>query len=146
MEAIDIQIVEYNSELQKKSIELRYKVLRKPLGMIYTEDQLAAEHDEIHIVAVLSDAVVGVVVLKELDADTLKMRQVAVDVNYQKSGIGKEMVLFSEQFAQENGFKVIVLHARDVAKDFYLKLNYEVVSDEFIEVGIPHYEMKKELK
>ena len=145
MENIDIQIVEYNSELQKKSVELRYEVLRKPLGLVYTTEQLAAESDEIHIVAVLADSVVGVVVLKKIDTDILKMRQVAVADEYQKSGIGKQMVQFSEQFALENGFKVIELHARDAAKVFYLKLNYEVVSDEFMEVGIPHYEMKKEL-
>ena len=146
MENIDIQIVEYNSVLQKKSVELRYKVLREPLRLVYTEEQLAEEKDEIHIIALQDDNVVGVVVLKKLDNFVLKMRQVAVDSNLQKSGIGKKIVVFSEQYAVENGFNSIELHARDAAKDFYLKLDYHIVGDMFVEVGIPHYEMKKVLK
>lgn len=146
MENIDIQIVEYNSVLQKKSVELRYKVLREPLRLVYTEEQLAEEKDEIHIIALQDDNVVGVVVLKKLDNFVLKMRQVAVDSNLQKSGIGKKMVVFSEQYALQNGFSSIELHARDAAKDFYLKLDYHIVGDMFVEVGIPHFEMKKVLK
>ena len=146
MENIDIQIVEYDSELQKKSVELRYKVLREPLGLIYTAAQLAEEKDEIHLVATQNTKVLGVVVLKKLDNFVLIMRQVAVDSNLQKSGIGKKMVVFSVQYAVENGFNSIELHARDAAKDFYLKLDYHIVGDMFVEVGIPHYEMKKVLK
>lgn len=145
MENIDIQIVEYNSTLQKKSVELRYKVLREPLGLVYTAEQLAEEKDEIHLVAIQNDEVLGVVVLKKMDNTTLKMRQVAVDSDLQRTGIGKIMVVFSEQYALENGYTTIVLHARDTAKDFYLKLDYYIVGDRFVEVGIPHYEMKKEL-
>ncbi len=143
MESIDIQIVEYNSELHKKSLELRYKVLREPLGLVYTAEQLAAEKDEIHIVAVKEDKVVGVLLLKIEDDKRLKMRQVAVDTTCQQFGIGKKLVQFSETYAKKNGFNIIELHARDAAKDFYLKLDYKVIGDLFMEVGIPHYSMKK---
>ncbi len=146
MENIDIQIVEYDSILQKKSVELRYKVLREPLGFIFTAEQLRDEKDEIHIVAIQNDNVLGVVVLKMIDAQTIKMRQVAVDSQYQKSGIGKKMVVFSELYARKHGFRIIELHARDVAKDFYLKLDYQIIGDLFIEIGIPHYTMIKEIK
>ena len=146
MENIDIQIVEYNSIFQKKSIELRYKVLREPLGLVYTAAQLADEKDEIHIIALQNHVVIGVVVLKKIGNKRLKMRQVAVDEQHQKSGIGKKMVIFSEEYAKQHGFGTIELHARDAAIDFYLKLNYHIVGDLFIEVGIPHYEMKKVLQ
>lgn len=145
MENIDIQIVEYNSELQKKSIELRTKVLREPLGLAYTPEQLADEKEEIHIVALNKDEVVGVLVLKIMNGKLLKMRQVAVDTTVQKSGIGKLLVFFSEVYAKNHGYTIIELHARDVAKDFYLKLGYSIVGDKFTEVGIPHFKMKKEI-
>jgi predicted GNAT family N-acyltransferase len=74
------------------------------------------------------------------------MRQVAVDTDCQQSGIGKLLVFFSEQYAKNNGFHTIELHARDAAKDFYLKQNYIVEGDVFTEVGIPHYKMKKKLE
>lgn len=146
MENIHIQIADFNSELQKKSVELRYKVLREPLGLVYTAEQLEDERDEIHIVAVLNHKVAGIVVLKKADNNTLKMRQVAVDPDLQQSGIGKKMVVFSEQWAKDNHYRKIELHARDTAKEFYLKMDYTVVGDEFTEVGIPHFKMTKAIK
>ncbi len=146
MENIEIQIVEYNSDLQKKSLEVRYKVLREPLGLQYTPQQLADEKEEIHIVALEENTVLGVLVLKKEDSKILKMRQVAVEATHQHSGIGKQLVLFSEQYAKEHSFSIIELHARETAKYFYLRLNYHIVGNLFIEVGIPHYRMKKVLK
>jgi predicted GNAT family N-acyltransferase len=140
---IDIQIVAFNSDLQNKSIELRTKVLREPLGLVYTAEQLAEEKDETHIVALLDNNVVGVLLLKKINGDILKMRQVAVDNNLQRSGIGKRLVAFSEVFAKQHCFKKIELHARDVAKDFYLSLGYVIVGAPFTEVGIKHFKMEK---
>jgi predicted GNAT family N-acyltransferase len=145
MENIDIQVVEFNSPIQLKSVELRYKVLREPLGLVYTPEQLADEKDVAHIVALKQDEVVGVLLLKVAGAKVLKMRQVAVATDCQHSGIGKLLVFFAEQYAKNNGFQLIELHARDTAKDFYLKLNYKVEGNVFMEVGIPHYKMKKVL-
>jgi len=142
---MQIQIVRYNSDLQKKSIDLRTKVLREPLNMVYTEEQLAEESDEIHMVAVKNEIVTGVLLLKKVDENILKMRQVAVDITFQKSGIGKKLVLFAEAYAIKNNFKKIVLHARDTAKPFYINLCYSIIGNEFIEVGIPHYKMEKTL-
>jgi predicted GNAT family N-acyltransferase len=39
----------------------------------------------------------------------------------------------------------MTLHARSTAVPFYAKLGYECVGDEFIEVTIPHWEMRKAL-
>ena len=143
IEDVEIQIVEYNSVLQEKSVELRYKVLREPLGLVYTPEQLASEWDEIHIVAIKEEEVIGAMVLKKEDNACLKMRQVAVDSSQQRTGIGKKLVRFSELYAQQHHYKRMELHARENAKDFYLSLNYLIVGDRFTEVGIPHFKMKK---
>ena len=143
MENIEIQIVEFNSVLQKKSIELRTKILREPLGLAFTAEELAEEVNQIHIVATNKEAVIGVLVLKIMSDTLLKMRQVAVDFDFQKIGIGKKMIEFSEEYAKSNNYKKLELHARDVAKEFYLMLGYDIVGDEFMEVGIPHSEMVK---
>lgn len=142
----EIQIVEFNTDLQKKSVELRTKVLRKPLGLVYTPEQLAEEENEIHIIAIKNNEVVGVLLLKIMDNNLLKMRQVAIDTNLQRTGIGKELVLFAEQYAKSKNFKKIELHARDVAKYFYIKLKYKIIGEPFIEVGILHYKMEKLIK
>jgi predicted GNAT family N-acyltransferase len=39
----------------------------------------------------------------------------------------------------------ILLHARKYAAAFYTVMDYQVVGDEFTEVGIPHFMMEKEI-
>jgi predicted GNAT family N-acyltransferase len=70
----------------------------------------------------------------------------AVDDSIQKKGVGAKVLLFAEQTAKERGFNKIILHARKVAAGFYLKYNYTIKGGEFTEVGIPHFEMEKEIK
>ena len=71
------------------------------------------------------------------------MRQVAVDESYQSKGIGRALVEYCEQVARDEQFTEIILHARETAVAFYLKLGYEVYGEPFIEVGIPHRNMRK---
>ena len=73
------------------------------------------------------------------------MRQVAVDELYQRKGIGRKMTAFLEQWMRENNYHYVYCHARDVAKDFYLKQGYKIVGDEFEEVTIKHFYMEKTL-
>ncbi|MBL8040446.1 MAG: GNAT family N-acetyltransferase, partial [Chthonomonas sp.] len=63
----------------------------------------------------------------------------------QGSGIGALMVAESERMARELGFARMVLHARETAVGFYLRLGYACEGESFEEVGIPHRLMQKEL-
>jgi predicted GNAT family N-acyltransferase len=73
------------------------------------------------------------------------MRQVAVKNEFQNMGVGKEMVVYAEKWARDNGYKTMELNARKTAVPFYLKLNYSIEGSEFMEVGIPHSKMLKKL-
>lgn len=137
--------VPYGSERQIRSVELRDRILRKPLGLQFSREDLAAEKNDHHLVALDGDAVVGVILMRVLDGTTIKMRQVAIDENLQRTGIGRKLVDFSERFSKEKGFQRIELHARRVAVPFYLKLGYHTLGDEFFEVGIPHFKMARDI-
>lgn len=139
---MDIEIVRHGSELYWAAIALRTKVLREPLGLSYSKQDIEEEQDQIHIVGRLGDAVVGCLSLLPAGSN-IKMRQVAVEPKLQGSGLGKELVLFSENLARAKGCAKIVLHARDTAVAFYQRLGYEVVGEGFIEVTIPHHAMEK---
>jgi len=142
---MEIVIVEYGTELYAKTVALREKVLREPLGMKFDKEFLSQDTDNIHIAAIEQGNVLGTLLLKPLDNKTVKMRQVAVDPALQRSGVGTAMVKFSEQIARSRGFERIVLHARKYAIPFYKRLDYEVVGDEFLEIGIPHFKMQKRI-
>jgi ribosomal protein S18 acetylase RimI-like enzyme len=145
MTTLKIKIVDHNSDAYRETVKLRDMILRKPLGLNYTEVQLQAELDSIHIACYFHDELVGCLILKPDGTDNLKMRQVAVSDKHQGLGIGRALVDFSEQYARENGYGKISMHARDTAVGFYLKLGYEVEGEPFEEVTIPHRSMFKEI-
>lgn len=137
-----VQLVPYNSILQIQSLALRYAVLRKPLGLMYNPEELLQEKDQHHLVYLEGNKVIGVLLLA-VHNQVVKMRQVAVGEELQGKGIGREMVVFAENWAVDNQFEKIELHARETAVPFYLKLSYKIVGERFDEVGIPHFKMIK---
>ncbi len=141
------RIITYQSKDYHKSIELRDKILRKPLGMIFTEEFLAKDKNE-HVLGLFDKhKILATLNLKPVSSKSLKMRQVAVDEHLQGKGLGGILVKFSEEYALNIGFDEIVLHARDTAVKFYLSLDYEITDENyFYEVGIAHLKMRKKLK
>jgi predicted GNAT family N-acyltransferase len=135
----------FGSLLQVQSVGLRFDVLRKPLGLSFSAEELASEKQEIHIIASDDNLVCGCLLLRPVNQTTIKMRQVAVHERLQGRGIGKAMVTFAEKKCIELGFKTMELHARKEAVKFYLDQNYSIQGDEFTEVGIAHFAMAKEL-
>jgi len=140
-----VGLLEYNGPEQLESIALRDKVLRKPIGLKYSEVDLVSERTEHHIGAMIDGKVVGILLLRHLTEHEVKMRQVAVDFDLQGKGIGKKMVEFSEELARSIGYRLMSLHARDIAIPFYEALDYSKVGEPFQEVGITHYRMEKAL-
>ena len=120
-------------------------MLRKPLGLEFTAEQLAEEFADVHIGAWTSLGMVGTLTLSRYEENTIKMRQVAVSQAEQSQGVGSALVRFSEQWALNEGYKTLVLHARDTAVPFYIKLGYIPIGDAFVEVGIAHQKMSKTL-
>lgn len=127
------------------SLILRYKILRIPLGLTFSSADLAKDNDDVHIGAFDNDVLLGSLILTDMGDGTVKMRQVAVDDIHQSRGLGKSLVRYADDYARTKGYKLIHCHARDTAKEFYLKQGYKVVGDEFTEVGIKHYYMEKVL-
>jgi predicted GNAT family N-acyltransferase len=127
------------------SLLLRYKILRIPLSLTFSSHDLAKDKNDIHIGIFDGEAIVATLTLTDMGDGTVKMRQVAVDDTIQGKGFGKTLVAFADSYARDKGYKLIHCHARDTAKPFYLKLGYTVAGDEFQEVGIKHYYMKKKL-
>ncbi|SBV94860.1 GNAT family N-acetyltransferase [uncultured Dysgonomonas sp.] len=142
------QIIKYESADYREMLTLRTKILREPLGLIFTEGDILKDRDDILLGLVLSETqkMVACCILTRIDDKVVKMRQMAVDTDVQKSGLGTSMLSFAEYVAEREGFEKIVLHARKVAVDFYRKYDYKIIGDEFTEVGIPHFEMEKQIK
>ncbi|MBK9254818.1 MAG: GNAT family N-acetyltransferase [Saprospiraceae bacterium] len=139
-------LIEFGTPEFDECIRLRYDVLRKPLGLEFNIEEISTEYDSFHLACYNNrNELVGVLVLKPLTDQIIKMRQVAVSENVQKSGIGSYMISESENFASQRGYKRIELHARAPVVPFYEKHNYVCEGPVFQEVGIDHQFMFKML-
>lgn len=139
--------IEFGTPEYDEAVALRYEVLRKPLGLEFTTDQLAAEWSDIHLAGFDPNGkMVAILILTAIDEQTLKMRQVAVAPHLQGKGLGAQLVHASEALALKRQYQHMVLHARETAVPFYLRLGYQIVGEPFEEVGIPHSKMKKTLR
>ena len=126
-----------------QAVELRRQVLRLPLGLDFTEEQLGSEIDSFHFIGEVEGIVLATAIATPIDLENVKIRQVAVSKSQQGKGYGRDIMLFAEEWAKELEYKTIVLHAREVVVNFYLKLGYELFDEPFEEVGIPHRKMRK---
>ncbi|HJW08141.1 MAG TPA: GNAT family N-acetyltransferase [Holophagaceae bacterium] len=145
MTTLRLAWIEHGSADYAAEVALRDEVLRKPLGLSFTPEQLAAESDSRHLLAWDGDALVGCLLLTPRGNGIIQMRQVAVSPTRQGGGVGRALVVEAERRAAELGCTRMMLHARDTAVAFYLRLGYHAGGEPFVEVGIPHREMEKEL-
>ncbi|CAL1521492.1 GNAT family N-acetyltransferase [Chitinophaga sp. MM2321] len=148
---LDFRIIEYGSCDYQNMISLRNEVLRKPLGLTFSQEYLQQEINDVLIGAFGKTAddtsfLAGCCILTPTNGNTVQLRQMAVSPTWQGKGIGSDIITYAEQYAVENGFHILSMHARKEATGFYHKLGYETCGEEFTEVGIPHYEMRKNLK
>jgi ribosomal protein S18 acetylase RimI-like enzyme len=137
--------IAYGTDAYHATLALRYQILREPLGLKFSEEDLAREHGDFHLACHENGQLVACLVLSPQSPADVKMRQVAVAPHAQRKGIGRALSLFAEEFGRQHGFSRITLHARLTAVAFYEKLGYERIGEEFEEVTIRHWAMQKQL-
>lgn len=142
---IDLRWIEHGSADYEAVVQLRRRVLRLPLGLDFTPDQLAAEASDLHLAAFDGTDLVGCLMLSDRGEGIVQMRQVAVDPAHQGEGIGALLVRESERHAKDSGFSIMVLHARATAISFYQRLGYLEEGEPFEEVTVMHCAMRKRL-
>jgi predicted GNAT family N-acyltransferase len=140
-----LKIIDYGTEEYKQVLKLREEILRRPLGLHFSEEELEKEKTNMHMAAYEDDQMLGCCMLVQEDPETVRLRQMAVVNDVQGKGIGRALMQFAENLARDRGYKRITMHARKNAIGFYEKMGYKRIGNEFQEITIPHYVMEKEL-
>jgi predicted GNAT family N-acyltransferase len=140
-----LKMIDHGSKEYQQMVNLRYNILRKPLGLGFDPKELEQEKNEVLIGAFEDDQMLGCCMLVKQEDKMMRLRQMAVLNNLQGKGVGRALMTFAENISRDLGYKKIMMHARKTAVGFYEKLGYKVTSDEFDEVTIPHYTMEKDL-
>jgi len=138
--------IDHGTKEYEQMIKLRFEILRKPLHLDFSKEELEKEKHDILIGAFEDDKMLGCCLLTKVDKHCVRLRQMAVQNNLQGKGIGASLMNFAENVARDHGYKKIIMHARKTAIGFYEKLGYAVTGKEFTEVSIPHVVMEKKLR
>lgn len=132
----------------EKQLQDAFKVRR----LVFVDEQQVPEEEEIdqyendctHFVLYDDLNPVGAGRFRNVDG-LGKVERICVLASHRNSGAGKIIMEKIEQFAKENKYTDLKLNAQTQAIPFYRKLGYEVISEEFMDAGIPHRTMKKKI-
>ena len=143
---VHIARIDVSSEDYAGELDLRYRVLRAPLGMGRETVPFSFEDEAWHFVALDEGGrVVGCVLFYQDAPDGGRLFQMAVDPDLQTSGVGRALVHHLEAAVSAAGLSEIHLHARDTAMGFYERIGYVVTGAPFVEVGLGHHMMARTL-
>ncbi|MGE7119571.1 GNAT family N-acetyltransferase [Peribacillus sp. NPDC046944] len=139
------KIIEEN-EL-KQAFHIRSKVFVEEQG-VPLEDEFD-EFDTLdgqceHILAYHNEQPVGTGRIRTVDGFG-KLERICILKPYRKLGYGKIIIKALEEIAEKNEGSKVKLHGQKQAEGFYENLGYLTSSDLFMEDGIPHVLMVKEL-
>ncbi|RSL30806.1 GNAT family N-acetyltransferase [Salibacterium salarium] len=140
-----VQVQEVLNQQQKNdAFYVRFEVFVKEQKV--PESLEIDEHDEtaIHFIAYDRNTPVGAGRLRFVN-DYGKVERICVIGSARHTGTGQHIMQAIEEKSLHEGYRAMKLNAQFSAAGFYKKLGYTVTSDEFMDAGIPHVEMKKNI-
>ena len=87
----------------------------------------------------------GAARLRNIEDHTAKIERVCILQSQRGKKLGALMMKEMENYAVSIGLQKLKLHAQSYAVPFYEKLGYTVTSPEFMDAGIPHRAMEKNI-
>lgn len=133
------------STVYKDALIIRHDVFVFEQGVPVDLEIDELENQTEHVVLYQEDEPIAVARILELENDTYKIQRVATLKEFRGKGFGAELMKQIELRIKELNATKITLGAQNTALDFYKKLGYSVEGDEFMDAGIPHHTMIKNI-
>ena len=143
-DSLTVKLVDNEAELEA-AIAVRFRVFVDEQSIPPEEELDESDATAIHAIALSQGKVVGTGRLVRRDDGSALIGRMAVDAQWRRKGVGGEILEFLEESARNQGLTHAVLHAQEYVKSFYAAHGYQQHGDTFLEVGIPHVEMRKNL-
>ena len=141
---IVVKTVESTVEIRKAQ-QVRHRVFVEEQQIPVEEERDEFDDSAVHVIAIDQGAVVGTgrVILQA--NGFARIGRMAVDLEFRNRGIGGKVLSLLESEARVRGSRWAMLHAQQYIEEFYVKRGYGRHGDVFLEVDIPHVEMRKRL-
>lgn len=143
---MEVKIVTTKEELER-AFQIRKEVFVEEQG-VSLEDEFDMFDNLIstckHILVYHEGNAVGTGRVRMVDGFG-KLERICILKSHRKLGLGKVIITGLERIAAEMSAGYVKLHGQTQAEGFYQKLGYKTSSDVFMEDGIPHILMVKEI-
>ena len=132
-----------SNQVYLDALSIRYTVFvdeqQVPKALEVDENEAAA----IHFVLYEEDQPLATLRLLPLSPSQVKLQRMAVQQDARQKSLGKQLILFAENYANEQGYQTITLGAQQTAIPFYEKIGYQLQGEPSMDAGIPHITMHK---
>ncbi|WP_462406345.1 GNAT family N-acetyltransferase [Gracilibacillus sp. Marseille-QA3620] len=141
---MDIKIVTNEEELQQ-AYQVRKIVFVDEQKVPVEEEIDHLEEESTHFLVMNeNDEPIGAGRFRIVD-NYGKVERICVLPQARSTGVGRSLMEAIEQHALSQGLEITKLNAQVQAIPFYKSLGYGIISEEFLDAGIPHRTMKKRL-
>ena len=141
---MNIKIVTTEEELQQ-AYHVRKTVFVEEQNVPIEEEIDHLEEESTHFIVTNEDnEPIGAGRFRVVDSYG-KVERICVLAEARTSGVGRALMEAIEQYANSQEIEITKLNAQVQAIPFYESLGYAIISDEFLDAGIPHRTMKKRL-
>ena len=124
--------------------DLRYRILREPLGKPRGSERNEGDTTGIHLALYDNQTLRAIARLDAAEPRVSQVRFVAVDDTVRGKGYGRMIMEAAEAKSKALGNTKMILHARDYAVEFYLKIGYTTVEKSYKLFDVlQHYLMEK---
>jgi predicted GNAT family N-acyltransferase len=140
---VEVREARTESELAA-ALTLRERIFCGEQGVSFEADQDGRDPEATHIVAVDDGLVIGTCRLL-FRGPVARLGRLAVERDRRGDGIGAELLAEADRIASEAGSESIALHAQTYALPLYERAGYTTYGPTFVEEGIEHVAMEKQL-
>lgn len=127
-----------------EALDIRRKVFVDEQKVDMAEEYDGLDRHALHALAYVDGRAVGTLRLLR-DGDTGKVGRFAVLREYRGRGVGRALLDWVIRVSPSLGLRKLALHAQTHAAAFYEKAGFRVCGPEFMEAGIPHVPMEREI-
>jgi predicted GNAT family N-acyltransferase len=125
-------------------LELRHEVFCVEQGVPEHEELDGRDREALHLVAIGDEQLLGTCRLLIVGASA-QFSRLAVREAARRRGIATALLAAADAESQAAGARRLVLHAQTYAQDLYLRAGYRPRGHVFVEAGIEHIAMEKQL-
>ena len=141
--AIEVRLAGTATEVAE-AMALRQRVFCGEQGVSLEAERDGRDDEALHVVAYEDGRLVGTCRLL-LTGDEAKLGRMAVEGSARGRGVGRAVLRAAERSVAERGGRRVKLHAQRSVESLYARAGYSAYGEPFVEEGIDHVAMRKDL-